>query len=207
MRSPGLLAAVKAVSSLGDIMIAAPAQQQTGMGRGIPPPNARTVVEERWMIGGQEAPVYGLPSSPALAVSYGILALAPRRPDLDLGINYGENLGTSVTPQARWGSVAGRRAGVKALAVSPETDPAYHSSWRGCGPTRRRISRLFAQVILNPLHSLHGNRRGRGRIAGCSDRSSADTPWRMTRQSRLLLRDVPTRISAAARRDGAPDYR
>ena len=37
IHSPGLLAVAEAVCDLGDLLMVAPATQQTGMGRGIPP--------------------------------------------------------------------------------------------------------------------------------------------------------------------------
>jgi 5'-nucleotidase len=142
------------------------------------------------MIGGQEAPVYGLPSSPALAVSYGILALAPRRPDLVIsGINYGENLGTSVTASGTLGAaLQAAELGVKALAVSLETDPAYHFhhgadvDWDAAA----HFTRLFAQVMLNSLHSLHLQLPVDVDVikVDVPIEAAADTPWRMTRQSR-----------------------
>lgn len=190
LRSPGLLAAANAVSALGDLTLVAPTQQQTGMGRGIPPPNARTVVEERWMIGGQEALVYGLPSSPALAVLYGTLALAPRRPDLVIsGINYGENLGTSVTASGTLGAaLQAAELGVKALAVSLETDQAYHFhhgedvQWDAAA----YFARLFAQALLNASRSPGSQLPTDVDVVKVDIPAEAtvQTPWRVTRQSR-----------------------
>ena len=128
MRSPGLLAAVEAVADLGDLMIVAPAEQQTGMGRGIPPPSSAEILVEQMTVAGRDVPAYGLFASPALCTLYGMLALAPRRPDLVIsGINYGENLGTAVTASGTVGAaLQAAELGIPALAVSLETDQAYH---------------------------------------------------------------------------------
>ncbi len=100
--SPGLQAAAEAVCELGHLLMVAPDRQQTGMGRAIPPIPGRRIRRETVRVGCQEMPAYALEVTPAQAVAYGILVLAPhfygRRPDLVIsGINYGENLGTSVT--------------------------------------------------------------------------------------------------------------
>jgi 5'-nucleotidase len=187
VRSPGLQAVAHAVASLGDIMIVAPAHQQTGMGRGIPPPHSKVILEERQVFAGQETPVFGMPGSPALSVLYGVLALAQRRPDLVIsGINYGENLGTSVTASGTLGAaLQAAELGVKALAVSLETDQAYHFHhgkdvvWDAAA----HFTRLFAETMLQVPRS---------QLLADVDvikvdvpvEATSDTVWRVTRQSR-----------------------
>ena len=99
IESPGIRAAAEAVLDLGDLIIAAPAKQQSGMGRAFPRLEDTGIIETSCIrINGQEIPAYGVHGSPALAVAHGILEIADRKPDLCIsGINYGENLGQTVT--------------------------------------------------------------------------------------------------------------
>ncbi len=61
LRSPGLLAVAEAVCDLGDLLMVAPATQQTGMGRATPPIIGGAVTEERLQIHCQEMPAYAVP--------------------------------------------------------------------------------------------------------------------------------------------------
>jgi 5'-nucleotidase len=184
LRSPGLIAAAEAVANLGDLMIAAPVRQQTGAGRGIPPPDSHEIVVETWQIGGRAAPAFGLPGAPALTVLYSVLALAPRRPDLVIsGINYGENLGTAVTASGTVGAaLQAAELGVKALAVSLETDSAYHFhhgedvDWRAAA----YFTAYFAQATLDAELPFDVDVL---KIDVPAD-ATPETPWRVTRQSR-----------------------
>ena len=188
IRSPGLLAAAAAVCDLGDLLLAAPAEQQTGMSRAVPPIPNRRIYPTRVPVGCQEMPAYAIESTPAQAVSYGILALAPavfdRRPDLVIsGINYGENLGTTVTASGTVGAaLQAAEMGVRGLAVSLETDKAYHYhhghdvDWSAAA----HFTRQCAQIMLA------------ARLPFDVDVIKVDvpcdatvaTPWRLTRQSR-----------------------
>jgi 5'-nucleotidase len=187
MRSPGLLAAVEAVADLGDLMIVAPAEQQTGMGRGIPPPSSAEILEEQMTVAGRDVPVYGLFASPALCTLYGVLALSPRRPDLVIsGINYGENLGTAVTASGTVGAaLQAAELGIPALAVSLETDQAYHFhhgedvTWDAAA----YFTHYFATVMLHPSGAQLPADVDVMKLDVPAD-ATPETPWRVTRQSR-----------------------
>jgi 5'-nucleotidase len=184
VRSPGLLAAAGAVCDLGELLIVAPATQQTGMGRGIPRVDEGSVTEERLSVDCHDVVAYGLTGSPALAVLYGVLALAPRRPDLVVsGINYGENLGTSVTSSGTVGAaLQAAELGISGLAVSLETDKAYHFhhghdvDWRAAA----HFTRYFAQALLWEQLPFDVDVLKIDIPIG----ASPETEWRVTRQSR-----------------------
>ncbi|MGC8781965.1 MAG: 5'/3'-nucleotidase SurE [Anaerolineae bacterium] len=184
IRSPGLLAAAEAVCDLGELLIAAPVTQQTGMGRSTPPIANRAVTRERVTVACREITAYSLTASPAQAVSYAVLVLAPRRPDLVIsGINYGENPGTCVTASGTVGAaLQAAEFGIPALAVSLETDKRYHYhhghdvDWRVAG----RVTREIAQAVLATQLPFDVDVL---KIDVPAD-ATAETPWRITRQSR-----------------------
>lgn len=188
IHSPGLLAVAEAVCGLGDLLMIAPATQQTGMGRGIPPLTDRQLRREAVTVGCQAMPAYALTGSPAQAVLYGVLALAPhvcgRKPDLVIsGINYGENLGTCVTASGTVGAaLQAAEMGVSALAVSLETDKSLHLhhgqdvDWTAAAA----ITRHFARIVLAEQLPFDVDVL---KIDVPAD-ATPQTAWRITRQSR-----------------------
>jgi 5'-nucleotidase len=123
--SPGLAAAAAALDALGELLIVAPAHQQTSMGRsrsqqgehdGRIRPTPVCWESRQW-------PGFAVNATPALAVEYGLQVLAARPVQLVLsGINYGENIGTCVTASGTIGAaLEGAEHGLPALAVSLET--------------------------------------------------------------------------------------
>ena len=188
IHSPGLLAVAEAVCDLGELLMIAPATQQTGMGRGIPPMTDRVLRREIVTVECQDMPAYAITGSPAQAVLYGILALAPhvcgRKPDLVIsGINYGENLGTCVTASGTIGAaLQAAELGVPGLAVSLETDKAFHlhhgqdMDWNAAAA----VTRHFAQVMLAAQLPFDVDVL---KIDVPAD-ATPETGWRVTRQSR-----------------------
>jgi 5'-nucleotidase len=119
--SPGLAALIDAVHNLGDLLIAAPAKQQTSMGRSYPKTKDLGIIQEvELTIDGDCFVAYAISSSPAYAVAYAIKELATRKPDLCIsGINYGENLGLTATYSATVGAaMQAADFGIPALAIS-----------------------------------------------------------------------------------------
>lgn len=125
IRSPGLRAAAEAVADKADILIAAPHEQQTGMGRAFVREQETGIIEIHEMeIKGRKVQGYGVHGTPAFAVAHGVLELAGRKPDLCIsGINYGENLGTVLTCSGTLGAVfEASTYGIPGIAVSLETE-------------------------------------------------------------------------------------
>lgn len=123
--SRGLAAAVQAVADLAEIVIAAPHTQQTGMGRSFPRNEDTGKIDQTYLlIQGEMIPAYGVHGSPALSVAHGILELCERKPDLCIsGINYGENLGSTVTCSGTLGAVFEAVSfGIPGIAISLEAD-------------------------------------------------------------------------------------
>ncbi len=127
IEAPGFAAAVRAARGFGEVLAVAPAGQQTAMGRAYPRYPDLGIIEETTMDFGDEIiKAYAVHSSPAHAVCYGVMELAPRRPDLVVsGINHGANLGMSITCSGTIGAcLEAMSEGIPAVALSLETGSA-----------------------------------------------------------------------------------
>jgi 5'-nucleotidase len=183
IRSPGLLAAACAAGGLGQLLVVAPAGQQTGMGRSMPPAHGRV---EPVALALEDGPLtaYAVPGTPAQAVSYALLVLAGRLPDLAIvGINHGENLGSAITSSGTIGAaLEAASAGVPAIAVSLETDREYHFrhgpdlAWAAAAEVTRRLARLVLSHGLPPDVDILK--------ADIPADAGPHTPWRVVSQSR-----------------------
>lgn len=190
-RSPGLLAAAEALSSLGELFIAAPREQQTSTGRGMPA-GSDCILEEQSLTfrDGTSCPVYAYGGSPAQAVRYGVLELLPGKPDLLVsGINYGENVGTCVTISGTVGAaIEGAALGIPSLAVSLQTDEEHNYSHSPDVDfsAAAHFTGLFARQLLEARDLARNDGFQDVDILKVEVPSGAvpDTPWRMTRLSR-----------------------
>jgi len=184
IRSPGLWAAAEALSTLGYVVVAAPREQQSAMGRSKPTIFDRSVHKETMTVGGQSWEVYAIAGSPAQCVSTSIRELLPRKPDLVVaGINYGENLGTSVTVSGTVGAaLEGASYGVPGLAVSLQTPPEFHFSYSEeiCFDAAAHFTGLFGKLL---MEEANGRAYDVLKVDVPAD-ATVETPWEMTRVSR-----------------------
>lgn len=134
IHSPGLYAAASVAVKSGDVLIAAPHTQQTGMGRSFPGYPDNGVIEKietedmklPGEITGNKILAYGIHGTPALAVAHGILELAEHTPDLCIsGINYGENLGSCLTCSGTLGALLKHQ-----VTESRGSQCLWKQSWR-----------------------------------------------------------------------------
>jgi 5'-nucleotidase len=149
VKSPGLWAVIESVMDLGELLVVAPINQQTSMGRSFTKgPDVGIIEKIPLLIDGTEVTVYGVCGSPALAVSHGVLELCDRRPDLCIsGINYGENLGLSITCSGTVGAAFEADShGIPSVAVSRQVDLSIQHSdefadldWTACKFITRKI--------------------------------------------------------------------
>ncbi len=182
--SPGLRAAAEALVDLGELVIVAPREQQTGMGRSLLPQHDGSLYREEFEVKGRSIPAFYLFGSPAQAVLHGALEICPRLPDLVVaGINYGENLGTVITLSGTVGAaLEAADLGIKALAVSLEMPKELHLSL--CPKidftTAMHFTRLFARIMLRMprLHDVDVLK------VDIPQGATPETPWRITRLSR-----------------------
>ncbi len=190
--SPGLRAAAEAVHDIADLLLVAPMHQQSSMGRSLP--RLKDGVFQLAMIdvGGGVLTGYGLPGSPAQSVMYGILELDYPRPDLVIsGINYGENMGTGSTISGTVGAaLQAADMGIPALAVSLETDRAFHYKY---GEVDWHVAQHFVRYFVQQMLQKRMPFDVDVLSVNVPNVASAETPWRITRQSRQsYYRSQPT---------------
>lgn len=183
IESPGLWAAAEALSSLGFVTVAAPRQQFSGAGRCHPIHSDGTISPRHLQIGHQIWTAYAVGGSPAQAVVFAVLDLLPKKPDLIVsGINYGENIGNSITSSGTVGAaLEGAAFDIPSMAVSLQiTDGNYLGySTEVAFETAAHFTQLFARRVLDEglppdVHVL--------KIDVPAD-ATPQTPWRTVRQA------------------------
>jgi len=184
INSPGLKAAIRSALGLGDVLVSAPAEQQTSAGRSQPPSFDGAIHEVEYAVDGQQVQAYAVHGSPAQAVLYALMEIVPRQPALCIsGINFGENVGSGITVSGTVGAaLEAADQGVPSLAVSLETDKAYHYTYSddvdfgGAAYFARFFAeRMLARPMPPDVDLL--------KIDVPSD-ATPGTAWRMTRVSR-----------------------
>jgi len=182
--SPGLWAAAESLSALGFVTVVAPREQQSGSGRSMPVASDGVIGEETVRIGDKAWKVYSVGGSPAQAVQHAIFEVMPQPPDLVVaGINYGENVTTSVTISGTVGAaLEAAAAGIPALAVSQETETRYHLTHAqeiDFGPAAH-----FAAVFAERWLSVGPPRDVDVLKIDVPTGATPQTEWRLTRLSR-----------------------
>jgi len=132
IHSPGLAAAADALDALGELLIVAPQEQQTSMGRSRTQQcgGDGTITKTTVHYKNKSWEGYSVKASPALAVVHAVYELASRPISLVVsGINYGENVGSCVTVSGTIGAaLEAAEKGLPALAVSQEINSLdYHN--------------------------------------------------------------------------------
>jgi 5'-nucleotidase len=184
INSPGLHAVAAAVADLGDLLIVAPSSQRTGAGHSYPPVRDKTVYPTDIPLGEGRYPAYKADVSPAQAVALAVLKLAPRPIDLCIsGINYGENLGASITTSGTIGAaIEAAYYDIPALATSAQTPKEYHIHYSAefDFSVTAHFVRVFAKNVLE-----------RGLPTGVKllkidvpQSATTQTPWQITTVSR-----------------------
>ena len=205
--SPGLWAVVEAFTDIGDVLVVAPREQQSGMARSMPVASEGRIHEEERLINGKLTKVYAADATPAQSVQHGVLELSDRLPSLVVsGINYGENCGNGVTISGTVGAaLEAASLGIPAIAVSQQTPRDLHLSYSNDVDfsAAAYFARLFGQWLIEqntpddvdvlkldvPLNA------------------TEQTPWKMTRLSRRRVY-WPTRPERVALSDvGRLGYR
>lgn len=153
INSDGLWAAAEALSGIGFVHVTAPRQQYSGAGRSLPS-NSDGIIEPRQVIiHGKEWTVYSVGGSPAQAVQHAVVEILPQLPDLVVsGINFGENVGASITISGTVGAaLEAASMGIPALAISLETDPKHHYAENAAEEVNFTVAAYFTRYFANLL--------------------------------------------------------
>jgi 5'-nucleotidase len=144
--APGLQALVSEIKDSYRVVVSAPKENQSGMGRAVR--LRRPLAVEEYDIDGVKT--YAVASTPATAVILALSSFLERLPDLVVsGINNGENLSPTILRSGTFGAaLEGRMYGVSSLAVSivrpigfPRDDVDF-----GCAP---QIAARFIEHLLS----------------------------------------------------------
>lgn len=206
IESPGLWAAAEALSKLGFVTVAAPAQQFSGAGRSHPIHSEGSIAPRQLQIGHQIWTAYAVGGSPAQSVVYAVLDLLPKPPDLIVsGINYGENIGHSITSSGTVGAaLEGAAFGIPALAVSLQITDGNYLGYSTDVPftAAAYFTQLFAQRVLDDGLPLDVHVLKIDVPAGATQ----DTPWRVVRQAMQPYYVPRTHRSGPLEGPGLIDY-
>jgi len=142
--APGLAAMERALLSLGDVAVVAPAAEQSGVAHSI---TFLTPLTAKEIFDGSRRRGWAVDGSPADSVKIGIFEFCPRRPDLVVsGINGGLNAGINVLYS---GTVAAAVEGAfyrhTAVAASLEYEKKIHDFAFGASLARGVIEQILAQ--------------------------------------------------------------
>ncbi len=184
IESPGIWAAAEALSGVGYVHVVAPREQSSGTGRSYPRTSDGTIQEQTLRVNGQDWQVYAVGGTPAQAVLHAVLEVLPIKPDLVVsGINYGENLGDSVTASGTIGAaMEAASQGIPALAVSLEASLVDQLGYsrKIDFSTAGYFTALFARRV---LHKRFPEDVDILKVDVPRD-ASPDTPWMITQQAR-----------------------
>ena len=153
INSPGLKAAAEAVIDIGEVFVLAPTNQQTGTGRGLTGDKESKFHPTKYNINGSELKAYHSNCSPALIVKHSLKTIfCDKKPDLLIsGINYGENLGSSITCSGTVGAaLEAASVGIPSIAISKQTDIASHHKYTEQNwATTAHFLKYFSNILLD----------------------------------------------------------
>ena len=152
--SPGLWAAAAALSELGEVTVVAPRDQASSTSRSMPITSDGIIQKKTISHNGKNLTAYSVGGTPAQCVQHGILEILKMRPDLVVsGINYGENVGYSISMSGTIGAaMEGAAQSIPALAISLQVknfeDIYLHSNHIDFS-TAGYFTKYFAELALN----------------------------------------------------------
>ena len=173
VRAPGILAVAQALKGMGEITIAAPAENQSGKGHSIT--TSDPIFVDTLKLAG-DLPAYSLQTTPATCVKVAVEALMTQKPDVVIsGINRGYNLGM-VTYVS--GTVGGaREAALKGIPAIAASLAVEQTDYAPAAEIVRQVVVMVQKMPLEPGTFLNVNVP--------PGTSAALKGMRLTRQSRL----------------------
>lgn len=153
IESPGLKAAAEAAIEMGEVVVIAPTTQQTGTGRGLTGDKQSKLHPIQYTVKGIDIEAYHCQCSPALLVKHSLKTIYKDcKPRLVIsGINYGENLGSSITCSGTVGAaLEAASAGIPGIAISKQTDiESHHIYTEQNWGTTSHFLRYFSEILLD----------------------------------------------------------
>lgn len=176
----GLAVLERHFSALGDVLVAAPDQEQSAVGHGISlsrPLRVRDVAPGHYAISG----------TPADSVLLALFHLCPRRPDMVIsGINPGCNVGTDVFYSGTLaGALEGAIHGVPAMAVSQELPSDRPQDGAPLAALMERTARFATELAARTL----SDPPPRGITLNVNGPSKITNEYRWTRLGRRAYRE------------------
>jgi 5'-nucleotidase len=147
--APGLAALRSELAELGEVVVVAPATEQSGVGHSITyltPLIVKEVFQNERMVGGSDDHWgWAVQGSPADCVKIGLTEFCPRRPDLVVsGINAGLNAGINVLYSGTVAAaIEGAFYGVTSIAVSLQYEQHFQFE-KAAGLARQVIEQILA---------------------------------------------------------------
>ncbi|MCP4180995.1 MAG: 5'/3'-nucleotidase SurE [bacterium] len=185
INSPGLLASVEVACEFGYVVISAPSSQQTAMGRSLSGDKNAKLEPVNYEVNGVKVEAYSCDCSPASVIRHSMAILFQNDPpDLVIsGINYGENIGATITSSGTVGAaLESATYGIPSIAVSKETDINSHHKYTDQDWTAtKHFLRLFTKKILSSKLPFDVD------ILKIDVPKNAEiiTPWTITKQARI----------------------
>jgi 5'-nucleotidase len=148
--APGLLAVYAELARLGEVTVAAPAENQSGVGHGITyaEPIMVRKIEPLVRAEGPQGPWWRIAARPATCVRLALTSLLAEKPDLVVsGINKGDNAGLTLYVSGTLG--AAREAafdGIPAIGASLVESPSMDYA-----PGAAVVARIAAEVLKRGL--------------------------------------------------------
>jgi 5'-nucleotidase len=198
IESPGLWSVVSAFAGMGDLLVVAPREQQSGMARSMPTYSKGKIYPYEVSQPIENCVAYAVDGTPAQAVQHGVLELADRKPALAIsGINYGDNTGNGVTISGTVGAaLEAASLGIQAIAVSQQTPFDLHLSYSNGVDfsVAAEVTRRFGEWLV--MHQALPDDVDVLKV-DVPWEATPDTEWRMTRVSRRRVY-WPTRPERAS---------
>lgn len=148
--APGLAAVYAELVRLGEVTVAAPADNQSGVGHGVTyiEPILMRKIEPLVKVEGRQGPWYQISAKPATCVRLALTVLLSEKPDLVVsGINRGDNAGLTLYVSGTMG--AAREAafdGIPAIGSSLVSSPNMDYA-----PGAAVVGRIAAEVLKRGL--------------------------------------------------------
>lgn len=175
VNASGLHRLVEAVAPMGDVVVAAPAEPQSGKSSAMTVNDALRVEEHEPIAC---ARVYSVSGTPVDCIKVALHHLVPRRPDLVLaGINHGSNAGINIIYSGTMGAVLeGCMQGIPSVGYSLLSH-AMDADFSECYPWVKRITRAVLEHGLPHDVCLNVNFPAKVKIEGARVVRAARSHW------------------------------